>query len=71
MEYRAVTPDDIAQTDGLEDWSVIDGPAITAEFIATDYLSSADLARTFAGSPRNTSTTLTWNSATRADSRYC
>ena len=49
MEYRAVTPDDITRTDGLEDWSVIDGPAIIAEFIATDYLAGADLARTFAG----------------------
>jgi len=48
MEYRAVTPDEIAQTDGLEDWSVIDGPAIAAEFIAPDYLAAADLARTFA-----------------------
>jgi 4a-hydroxytetrahydrobiopterin dehydratase len=49
MEYRSVTADDIAQTDGLEDWNVIDGPAIVAEFIATDYLAGADLARTFAG----------------------
>ena len=49
MEYRAVTPDDITRTDGLEDWSVVDGPAIIAEFIATDYLAGADLARTFAG----------------------
>ena len=48
MEYQAVTPDDIARTDGLEDWSVIDGPAIIAEFIAADYLGGADLARTFA-----------------------
>ncbi len=48
MEYRAVSPDDIARTDGLEDWSVIDGPAIIAEFIATDYLAGADLLRTFA-----------------------
>jgi len=43
MEYTDVTPEQFAELDGVDDWTVVDGRAIVAEFVAATYLAAAEL----------------------------
>jgi 4a-hydroxytetrahydrobiopterin dehydratase len=43
MEYTDVTPEQFAELDGVDDWTVVDGRAIVAEFVAPTYLAAAEL----------------------------
>ena len=48
MEYTDVTPEQFAELDGVDDWTVVDGRAIVAEFVAATYLAAAELVSTIA-----------------------
>jgi len=47
MEYTEVMPDEFAELDGLDDWTVVD-QEIHATFRAPSYLAGADLVRAVA-----------------------
>jgi 4a-hydroxytetrahydrobiopterin dehydratase len=47
MEYTAVTPEEFATLDGVDDWSVV-GTEIHATFRGPSYLAAADLVRSIA-----------------------
>ncbi len=48
MEYTHVLPEHFAALDGIDDWTVVDGPAIAAVFRAPTYLAGADLVKAIA-----------------------
>lgn len=48
MEYTEVSADHFAALDGVDDWTVVDGPAVAAVFRAPTYLAGADLVRAVA-----------------------
>ncbi len=43
MEYTEITPEEFAALDGLDDWHLVDGPAIAATFRGPSYLDGAEL----------------------------
>ena len=48
MEYTEVLPEEFDTHEGVDDWTVVDGPAIAAVFRAPTYLAGADLVRAIA-----------------------
>jgi 4a-hydroxytetrahydrobiopterin dehydratase len=48
MDYTEVSPDRFDAFDGVDDWTVVDGPAVAAVFRAPTYLAAAELVRAIA-----------------------